>query len=245
MKRSTSTLLIIFGIVAIGAAIYVYTQMESGEDRTEIPENLSRYFEETIVAQAVEGFDATLLMQAFPGLESSDFNEVETLEGRYRYQEGSLRFIRDASSPVTSAERTISAEGYATLLGNVASRLGESITEETEIDTLIETIGTQRTIETRIDQGASMLGIKLIPLAAPEDSRCPIDVRCIQAGTVRVRTLVVYEGAPDTEEIITLNEPIVRFDRTITLTKVEPGPESTTKIALSDYRFYFTVEMTP
>ncbi len=97
------------------------------------------------------------------------------------------------------------------------------------------------TIAARIDQGASALGVKIVPLEVLEDSRCATDVQCIQAGTVRVRAQVQTNGAT-VEQTFTLEQPVeLAGGMQAELTSVMPAPVSTQTIAPSEYRFTFTV----
>lgn len=84
-------------------------------------------------------------------------------------------------------------------------------------------------------------GWSVTPTEVIEDSRCPSDVQCIQAGTVRVRLTI--GGDPKEEYELTLIEPLVIDGvRRITLLKVDPAPVSKVETKKSDYRFTFLVE---
>jgi hypothetical protein len=97
-------------------------------------------------------------------------------------------------------------------------------------------------IEAMIDQEASTLGVKIVPLEVLEDSRCPIDVECIQAGTVRVRTLLT-SGLGTAQQIFELGQAITTEAEMVTLIGVSPQPNSTEPaIEPDDYRFTFEVE---
>jgi hypothetical protein len=95
-------------------------------------------------------------------------------------------------------------------------------------------------LETKIDQGASALDVRVIPIAIVEESRCPHGVQCIQAGTVRVRAQLV-SGLGTATEVFTLNTPITTEAETVTLVAVSPEPEAGKTIAPKDYRFIFKV----
>lgn len=101
-------------------------------------------------------------------------------------------------------------------------------------------IETSGTIEARIDQGSSALEVKVVPLAVVEDSRCPIDAICIQAGTVRVRAQVM-SGTSSSVEVFALNEPVSVQGKTVTLVAVTPSAMASREIPLSEYVFTFTV----
>lgn len=96
------------------------------------------------------------------------------------------------------------------------------------------------TVETMIDQGASALDVKIVPLAVIEDSRCPKDVQCIQAGTVRVRAQLI-SGLGTANQIFTLNAPVTTEAETITLVEVRPETEAGKSINAKDYRFVFKI----
>lgn len=71
-----------------------------------------------------------------------------------------------------------------------------------------------------------------------EDSRCPSDVQCIQAGTVRV--LLNTDTAAGTSTIeMALGETRTVGDFTFSLDGVKPYPVSTKKISPADYKFTF------
>ncbi len=78
------------------------------------------------------------------------------------------------------------------------------------------------------------------PILVLEDSRCPTDVQCIQAGTVRVRTQL-QTGQGSAEQIFALNKPITTEAEIITLIEVTPTKNSKVTISPSDYVFTFKV----
>ncbi|KKW19959.1 MAG: hypothetical protein UY63_C0004G0044 [Parcubacteria group bacterium GW2011_GWA2_51_10] len=102
-------------------------------------------------------------------------------------------------------------------------------------------------IETRIDQGASTLGIKIVPVEVLEDSRCPSDVQCIQAGTVRVRALVSNgetEGENFASYTFVPGESLQIGDRVVSLLAVYPEPHAGEQIEENNYRFIFEIKRT-
>jgi hypothetical protein len=89
-----------------------------------------------------------------------------------------------------------------------------------------------------IGSSASMQGTTIGILGLVEDSRCPVDVQCIQAGTVRVRTSV---DALNRDFVFTLGQPQVVGSTTITLASVTPAQRySKQTVEPGDYRFSFT-----
>jgi hypothetical protein len=73
-----------------------------------------------------------------------------------------------------------------------------------------------------------------------EDSRCPIDVNCIQAGTVRVETELTSESV-SYEKAFTLGEAVLVAGRRITLVQVEPYMQTGIEITDKEYRLTFKI----
>ena len=92
------------------------------------------------VGQPIEGFDAFLLLQAFPGLQEQDFHGVLSFEGKYMYENGQLAYERTAGMPVTSAEQTVSRQGYEILLQNLSQRFGVNVQDKQAVLDLVDTL---------------------------------------------------------------------------------------------------------
>jgi len=101
------------------------------------------------------------------------------------------------------------------------------------------TPATTSTIKARIGQTVEVGGVQIIPREILEDSRCPVDVVCIQAGTVRLK--VSLDTPTDTDEVLTLNKPFDDGEHTIVLVEVSPAPVSKQQRKPSDYSFTFKV----
>jgi hypothetical protein len=99
----------------------------------------------------------------------------------------------------------------------------------------------QTLIQARIGQEASGLGVRITPLTILEDSRCPVDVQCIQAGTLRLKAQLVSGLGTATQEF-KLGQAVTTESETITLIQVGPAPISTLKPTLADYVFQFEVK---
>ncbi len=93
---------------------------------------------------------------------------------------------------------------------------------------------------TQINGLAEILGVSINPKTVLEDSRCPIDVNCIQAGTVRVEALVDF-GSGAIPQQFTLGEAITTEAGSVTLVQVDPTKDTNTTLAPTDYVFYFKV----
>lgn len=91
-----------------------------------------------------------------------------------------------------------------------------------------------------LNKTAYVDGPRIRPIAVLEDSRCPINARCVWAGRVRVKVLWVRaDGNQELE--LTMGEAKPIADGAITLTSVTParvagGPS----IKAKDYRFSFS-----
>ncbi|MGB3165286.1 MAG: hypothetical protein WBA68_00730 [Alteraurantiacibacter sp.] len=79
----------------------------------------------------------------------------------------------------------------------------------------------------------------LTPVQVTEDSRCPINARCVWAGEVKLRTLVQTAAGRQVVEL-TLGEPHSMAIGTFALVTVEPGQRaSMPDIPTEQYRFVF------
>ena len=89
----------------------------------------------------------------------------------------------------------------------------------------------------------SAFGVSITPTATIEDSRCPTDVTCIQAGTVRVRATVTAGGASaPTVQVFQLGKPIsLGSGQEAVLVSVDPAPRSTEPQSARNYTFYFDI----
>ena len=95
-------------------------------------------------------------------------------------------------------------------------------------------------LELGIDESGSALDVTVMPLEVLQDSRCPVDVECIWAGTVQVRALL-SSGLGEAEQIFELRTPITTEAEVVTLVEVFPAPYAGRAILPSDYRFMFEV----
>jgi len=236
--------IVLVAVVVLG----VYYYLPSTKETSSISEELSQYFQEKLVTlavedigQPIEGFDANLLIMAYGGLTEKDFEGVKAFEGHYQVQSGELSFIRAQEQPVSSAERTISDEGYVTLLENISDRLNINPQNRDDVDALIERINQSERVAIRLGEEKTVLGVTIAPLEVLEDSRCPVNANCIQAGTVRVRAKLV-SGLGEADQIFTLGETITTEAEEVTLVMVEPISELDKKIEDGDYVFFFQIK---
>jgi hypothetical protein len=100
--------------------------------------------------------------------------------------------------------------------------------------------GDEETVIAELGQPVMVMGITLMPLQVLEDSRCPSDVQCIWAGTVRLQIMTVDDMGTSTSEI-TPGTTVTTEARSITLVDVSPVPKSDVPITKAEYRFKFEV----
>ena len=105
---------------------------------------------------------------------------------------------------------------------------------------------TSGTLEAHMGTPAAVLGVTITPTKIVEDSRCPSDVQCIQAGTVRVETHLSDGSGTGTmstsTQLFVLSQPVTTEAETITLIDVLPVKTSKVSLTPSQYRFVFRVE---
>lgn len=104
--------------------------------------------------------------------------------------------------------------------------------------------GTPMTKAVKLNEMVRIAGVKINPTEIAEDSRCPEGVQCIQAGTVRVGTVVIARGDTDSKAqpvMFALGVPMTVGLDQITLIDVKPAPKADTTINPTEYIFTFTV----
>jgi len=90
-----------------------------------------------------------------------------------------------------------------------------------------------------LDQPVAVGNLVATPLAVVEDSRCPINARCVRAGDLIVSTRITGNGWTETAPL-KLGEPHATHGNTIMLSSGEPGRMAgTAQTAPRDYRFTF------
>lgn len=90
-----------------------------------------------------------------------------------------------------------------------------------------------------LGQRAYVDGPLVQPVAVLEDSRCPMNARCIWAGRVKVE-MVWIRGNGDKQPFeATLGEPVQLADGQFTLESVRPEKRTDATIKPGDYRFSF------
>jgi hypothetical protein len=78
------------------------------------------------------------------------------------------------------------------------------------------------------------------PRAVVEDSRCPINARCVWAGRLVLRTLIAGATWHETASL-TLGEPIIIRGAALTLVSAEPGKLAGSQSSPTASRFAFEI----
>ena len=87
----------------------------------------------------------------------------------------------------------------------------------------------------RVGQTGDFGQIRVTPVQVVEDSRCPANVQCIQAGTVRVRALV-EPPAGGAERILKIGEAHLISGGSLVLAQADPQRTTTSPIGQPEYR---------
>lgn len=90
--------------------------------------------------------------------------------------------------------------------------------------------------EARLGQRVNLGGPYVTVLKVLEDSRCPMEARCVSAGQVRVEVKIELGTGTTLRELAT-NAPIGIADGALELLGVMPPTSTQRKIAPRDYRF--------
>ena len=91
-------------------------------------------------------------------------------------------------------------------------------------------------IDAKLGQTVRFGSMKVTPLKVLEDSRCPMEARCIWAGRVTLRVRINFGGSDQFGEVST-DKPFQVRAGTLELQSVMP-PRSTQRTLIpSDYRF--------
>lgn len=96
-------------------------------------------------------------------------------------------------------------------------------------------------VTARLGVPAQIAALTLRVLSLDEESRCPRDVQCIQAGTVRI-TLETVSGLGTSTQILALGDMMTTETERITFMGADPYPVTTDLSPAEVYTFRFKVE---
>lgn len=93
-------------------------------------------------------------------------------------------------------------------------------------------------VDARLGQTVNVDGPRVTPLEVLEDSRCPMEARCIRAGSVRLKVRIVTGAIRAVREMAS-DKPLQVADGQLELVGVTPPRSVRGPIKPSDYRFSF------
>ncbi|MCK9351694.1 MAG: hypothetical protein WCT49_01890 [Candidatus Paceibacterota bacterium] len=99
----------------------------------------------------------------------------------------------------------------------------------------------KETVMVSIGEKKTASDVSIAPRELLEDSRCPANVQCIQAGTVRMKALMI-SGLGTALQEFALGKMITTEAEEVTLIEVLPAAVAGVKIEPSAYQFVFTVK---
>jgi hypothetical protein len=90
----------------------------------------------------------------------------------------------------------------------------------------------------RLGQTVAVDGPRVTPIRVLEDSRCPMEARCVWAGQVRLQVRIRTGSGSTVREIVS-NRPLPVADGTLELVSIMPPKSTQHPIRNRDYRFGF------
>ena len=120
-----------------------------------------------------------------------------------------------------------------------ASRTTPTVThEEPRIEKINSSTSTLSIGETK-----EINGVRVTLESITKDSRCPIDVQCIQKGTISAHVNLVFLRQIEKVDL-PLDVPVGFGDYNVTITDLTPPKHSNQEIKASDYRATFLIVKT-
>lgn len=238
MSIKTSSLLILLGIILLVVGVYFIS----------IPKPMSQLIETQALGLLISERPELAAYQN-TSLPPSSIESKQASEGWYFgfIRKGSgIPGILDAKCFLVKNNKNI------TMVGEYAKQ-GNTVVDDVVLETCqpiqttpqtppepVSKIWPYGSVNLGLGEIATFKTISIRPLSIEEDSRCPVDVQCIQAGTVRVKIQLVSSLGTSTS-IVKLNQEFTTKGRSITLTNVTPSKNSKVGISNADYRFTFNV----
>ena len=91
-------------------------------------------------------------------------------------------------------------------------------------------------IDAKLGQTVNVGGPKVTPLKVLEDSRCPMEARCVWGGRVRL-SVRISTGTGTTVQELATDKPLAVADGVLQLQGVMPPRSTQRTLVSSDYRF--------
>jgi len=117
----------------------------------------------------------------------------------------------------------------------------QSIVQESQNEETVPTVMQYGQVTLKVGQWAVFPDIRIRPLLVSEDSRCPSDVDCVQAGTVRVE-LETVSGMGTSTDTLSLDSFLTTEAEMVTFMDAKPMASSQKEIPQNEYQLVFMVE---
>ena len=106
---------------------------------------------------------------------------------------------------------------------------------------IVETLPAAEGITVPLGKAVTVGELTVEPRLITEDSRCPINARCVWAGRMILETAITENAVNGWSEIaqLTLGEPYATHGTTVTLVSAEPGKMAGEETDPKKYRFGF------
>jgi hypothetical protein len=116
-----------------------------------------------------------------------------------------------------------------------------SMLAQRQAEAPVVVVDPQSQAQLRLSEKGTAGGLTILPITLMEDSRCPADVQCIQAGTIKVQVQIISAMGPSVM-VMELNKPVTTEAEEVTLTQVTPAPKAGVNVNKADYVFSFEVK---
>lgn len=194
---------------------------------------------------------ANAVIAHYPGLAAYRTTSLppSSIEGQQATDGWNVAFVQRGSGLpgiLTARCFHVTTEGAVAESGTYARGSGQAV-ERVDLGSCIPEVVSEPvkavtpygTVTLRIGELATFKDVSIKPMALVEDSRCPVGVQCIQAGTVRLK-LEVTTATADTS-IVSLGQVFTTKGMSITLTAANPAKHPQVETMPSEYQFTFTV----
>ena len=153
-------------------------------ESAEFAQKIQKYVIENI-GQPIEGFNASLYLQAFPGLTEADFDGVETREGKYVYADGALAFTRPQTGRASTAEEAITERGHRLLFEALRRRIGNDLSVDEIITRITNDAGTPL-----VSVGDILGAMKVVSVAPFNSGQYSTDPKMTKIGPQNIKILL-------------------------------------------------------
>lgn len=252
MKKST--IIAIVFLVLILAFLAIYRPNKSSSSGAEPTPVLTETPSPSPILEALVPNAIITREGVFECLPKKDPGDFQTLECAYGFRDDSgLHFVIDLSKqPVSSfdlpMDQRYSVTGRFTpieLLSTDQWRIYDvvgiiTVDSYQEIKKDIQVVSPNQTVTLELLKPIIVSNTTIRVSAVLEDSRCPADAVCIQAGKVTLRLNI---DSPSGSSVMTIEpgKTITTETLAITLDEVMPYPLASRKTEDSEYRFKFTI----